>query len=117
MEDFYLKILLTIFGAVISAGIGYIAWKLKSSETKETKRREEKEKEEKENLKEFEKTFYSQRDDLRDLQIHFNILQKNWEEKNVDKAYDSAKRSHKRHEETKKELSDLKKIINQLTTE
>ena len=100
MEDLALKILMMIIGTAISVGIGMMLWKIRKANGKDEdreKRREERELE--------------MRDQFIKMQTEFNRMKEDWKEKNVDKAYDSAKRIHHRIDDLK---SDFEKLKNSL---
>jgi len=113
MENLYQTILLSIFGTVISGGMSYLIWKVRKSDKQDEKIEAKKDKEFddlKDTVKLLDKAFTIQA-------TEFKRMMKDWDEKNVDKAFDSAKRCHERQDQTEKTLSDLKEQISSLISE
>ena len=70
MDDITTRVIVTVFCAIASGAIGYLWWKVRKSETG--------------------------REEFIVLRTEFKRMKEDWKEKNVDKAYDSAKRCHER---------------------
>ena len=92
MNDLSIKILQTVFSALTFGGIGLFFWSFKKNNGKEEKRSSEVEKD----VKDIDKRLVK-------IETEYKLLKESFDSKNVDKAYDSAKRCHERVDGLEKE--------------
>ena len=85
MEDMLLKILMTVFSAVAAGGISLVFWNVRKNNGKDERRAER-----------MENEHVKTREEFVVLRTKFERLLKDWDDKNVDKAFDSARRCHDR---------------------